>query len=199
MKNILFVIFILLQISAQAQNGSLRDNFNVPVRDEQGDLNKDGRIDKVVVTMDTADGTVPLRLQIFFAQPGGKFKLMVSSTKIIEAQYPLDKKGKHNGKQIPDFFIEDGILHMVSELTNGQADYQFKFQHGNFELIHIAQASWDGVNTTTETDFNLLTGTRITSVKSLGSEKILKESKKKVLIRPLPKIQNFKPFENELY
>lgn len=199
MKKILVAILLLTQISAKAQDGRLKDNFNIIIREEEGDLNKDSHIDKVVVTMDTTDGTVPLRLQIFFAQPGGKFKLIVSSTKIIEAQYPADKKGEHNGKQIPNFFIEDGVLHMISELTNGQADHQFKFQHGNFELIDVAQVTWDGKNTTTETDFNLLTGIRIEVLKSLGSEKILKESKKKVLIRPLPKIQHFEPFENELY
>lgn len=55
---------------------------------EEGDLNKGDRINKIVVTMDTMAAAVTLRLQIFFARPGGKLKLMVSSVKIIEAQYP---------------------------------------------------------------------------------------------------------------
>lgn len=199
MNKILLTFLILLQLQAWAQVETLKNNFNVPIRLEEGDLNNDGRIDKIVVDMDTADATVPLRLQIFFAQPGGKFKLMVSSVQIIEAQYPPEKKGAHNGKQIPDFFIEDGIIHMVSEVNGGQAVHQFRFQKGNFELIHVSQATWDGKNTTIETDFNLLTGIRTEQTKSLGSEKILKENKTKVSVRPLPVIQRFKPFEKELY
>lgn len=199
MRKIFLAILALFQISVHAQDSAVKNNFSVPVREELGDLNKDGLADKVIVTMDTADVTVPLRLQIFFAQPDGKLKLMISSLKIIEPQYPADKNGAYSGKQIPDFFIEDGLLNMVSEIEGVQAVHQFRFQNGNFELVKVTQATWDGKNTTTETEFNLLTGIRTETVKALGSEKVIRASKKKVLVRPLPKIQNFRPFEKELY
>jgi hypothetical protein len=199
MEKIFLTVLVLFQISTHAQGSVVKNNFNVPVRAEFGDLNRDRVADKVEVTMDTADATVPLKLEIFFAQPGGKFKLVISSTRIIEPQYPAEKNGAYSGKQIPDFFIEDGILNMVSEIDGGQAQHQFRFQNGNFELVHVIKANWDGENTTTETDFNLLTGESVEIVKSLGSEKILKQLKKKVLIKPLPLIQNFKPFEKEMY
>lgn len=199
MKKVFPIILFSIQMYAHAQDKRSTDNFNVLVRKEQGDLNNDGRTDKVVVTMDTIAATVPLRLQVFFAQPDGTFKVTVSSLKIIDVQYPTEKKGQHNGKQIPYFFIENGILQMVSEATGGQAVHQFKFQNGNFELIHVSQASWDGKNTTTEINFNLVTGLRTELVKSLGSEQILKKRETMVLIRPLPKIQSFKPFEHVLY
>lgn len=199
MEKIFLTILVLFHISVHAQDSAVKNNFNVPVKAEHGDLNKDGLADKVEVAMDTADATVPLRLQVFFAQPGGMYKLVVASTKIIEPQYPADKNGEYNGKQIPDFFIEDGILSMVSEVTNGQAVHQFRFQHGHFELIAVSIATWDGKNTTTETSFNLVLGIRTVTLKALGSEAILKETKDKRLVRPLPQLQNFKPFEKDGY
>lgn len=199
MKKTLFIALMLLScIRVYSQNISLNNNFNVQIREDEGDLNKDGLIDRVIVSMDTINETRPLRLQIFFSQPDGKFKLMVSSTKIIEAQYPIEKKGKHNGHQIPDFFIENGDLHMECYIK-GQSVHKFRFKNGNFELVHFSNVFWDGINTTTETKFNLLTGRFIKQSQLLGSDEIFGKTEKTISIRPLPKIQNFRPFENELY
>ena len=114
------LIFISTQINVFAQNINNTDNFNYLVRKEEGDLNKDGKKDRVVVHMDTTDETRPLRLQIHLSQPIGKLALVVSSTQIIEAQYPAEKQGEHNGYQIPDFRIEKGTLLMWSEIKGGR-------------------------------------------------------------------------------
>jgi len=199
MKNILLVLLLFMQFSTYAQNKKLKDNFSEQVREEEGDLNKDGRADRVVVMMDTSDSTVPLRLQIFFAQPNKKFRLVVSSTRLIEPQYPAHKKGKHNGYQIPDFSIEKGILIMRSEVRDGHAEHHFKLRNGNFELIFVSIFNYNGKNTTMVKNFNLITGERYEKSQLLGSDKFLIKNKFNTMIRPLPKLQNFKPFEKEFY
>lgn len=174
-------------------------NFTELVREESGDLNGDGKKDKVVVLMDTVDKRLPLLLQIFLSESSGKLNLKMSSTQIIEPQYPLEKNGEFNGFQIPNFFIEDGNLKMFSEIKGGTMVNEFKYQNGNFELIKVSKGIWDGVNTTTETEFNLLTGSKIEIIKYLGSEKIMKENKEMIIIKPLPKLQDFKYSDREKY
>lgn len=69
-----------------------KDTFTFLVQKEEGDLNNDKQIDKVVLEMDLIDETGPLRLQIFLSKPNKQIQLEVSSTKLIESQYPVDKK-----------------------------------------------------------------------------------------------------------
>lgn len=197
MKNILFIILLLIQITAYSQNKGAKDHFNIVVREETGDLNNDGRKDKLILAMDTVDTTVPFRLQILLSQPDGKLKLHTSSTDIIEAQYPVELKGKHSENQTPIFTIENGNLYIVSDIKDGHAEYTFKYKNGNFELINISKGTWDGKNLTTETEFNVLTGLRTDMVKALGSEKIVKETKKTIKLKSPPKLQDFKKFEKE--
>ena len=210
MKNIyLYFAFILIsvQMNLFAQNVKNKNNYNYQVREEEGDLNNDGKIDKITVQMDTVDGTRPLRLQIFLSQPKGKkLTLAVSSTKIIEPQYPVENQGKFNGYQIPSFFIEKGILSLWSEIKGGNITYDFKYRNGNFELIHVkkltnnATKGYVDENTIfTEANFNLISGVRTETDELLGSKKPLNKRKKTVLIRPLPKIQDFKFSDKKLF
>ena len=209
MKNIyLYFTFILIavQMNLSAQNIENKDSYNYLVREEKGDLNNDGKIDRITVQMDTVNETRPLRLQIFLSQPNGKLTLAVSSTKIIEPQYPIENQGKPNGYQIPDFFIEKGILTMWSEIKGGNIVYDFKYRNGNFELINVnkiinnATKGYIDENTIfTETKFNLITGLKTETDDILGSTKTLHKRKKTVLIRPLPKIQDFKFSDKKLY
>ncbi|TDO23807.1 hypothetical protein [Pedobacter duraquae] len=201
------LVFTLVQINVLAQKTKTKDNFNYLVREEEGDLNKDGKMDRVTVHMDTTNKTSPLRLQIMLSQPNGKLALAVSSTQIIEPQYPADKHGAYNGYQIPDFRIENGNLLMWSEIKGGNITYQFRYRNGNFELITIDKLTNNSTkgyideNTIfTETKFNLVTGIRI-ETDDTNSTKILKNNKRKktVLIRPLPKIQNFKFSDKDRY
>ena len=210
MKNIyLYFVFILIsvQMNLFAQNIQNKGNYTYQVREEKGDLNNDGKMDKITVKMDTTDETRPLRLQVFLSQPNGKkLTLAVSSTKIIEPQYPVEKQGEPNGYQIPNFFIEKGILSMWSEIKGGNITYDFKYRNGNFELINVkkltnnATRGYIDENTIfTETNFNLISGLRTETDDKLGSKKALSKRKKTVLIRPLPKIQDQKFSDKELY
>lgn len=193
-------ILILVQSNLSAQTIKNKDNYNYQVREEEGDLNNDGKMDKVLVKMDTINETRPLKLQIFLSQPNGKkLTLAVSSTKLIEPQYPVEKNGEFNGFQIPSFFIEKGILTMWTESKGGNTTYDFKYRKGNFELIHVKKLTnnatkgyIDESTIFTETHFNLISGLRIETDEQSGSKKALSKRKKTVLIRPLPKIQDLK-------
>lgn len=194
MKNLLFCtisIISLLTGNLNAQKTIDKDNFTFQVQKEKGDLNKDNILDEVYLKMDTIDKTEPLRLQIYLSQPNiKKLKLVVSSTKIIESQYPKSKNGKHNGNTIPDFFIEDGNLQMLTDISDGlKSRYTFKFQNGNFELIHISRVLWDGKETTTETEIDLIKGTKEVYDQDFGPTKKYK-LKQKTTPKPLPKIQD---------
>jgi hypothetical protein len=204
----LYFIVILISVPTNlfAQNSKSKDNYTYQVREENGDLNNDGKMDRITVKMDTVDETRPLRLQIFLSEPNGKLTLAVSSTKIIEPQYPVENQGKFNGYQIPDFFIENGILKMWSEIKGGNITYDFKYSNGNFELIYVdkltnnATKGYIDENTIfTETKFDLVTGIKTETDEISGSTKAPKVRKKRILIRPLPKIQDFKFSDKELY
>jgi len=193
-------------MSVFSQSLKNKNNYTYQVREENGDLNHDGKMDKVTVKMDTIDETRPLKLQIFLSQPNGKLTLAVSSDKIIEPQFPVENQGKFNGFQIPNFFIEKGILKMWSEIKGGNITYHFKYNKGNFELIYVDKLTNDATkgyvdeNTIfTETKIDLITGIRIESDEKLGSAKALNVRKTRIVIRPLPKIQDFKFSDKDRY
>lgn len=203
-----YFIFILISVPINLLSQSIKNkvSYTFQVREENGDLNHDGKMDKVIVKMDTVDETRPLRLQIFLSQPNGKRTLAVSSDKMIEPQYPAENLGKFNGYQIPDFVIEKGILKMWSEIKRGNITYHFKYNEGNFELIYVEKLTNDATkgyvdeNTIfTETKFDLITGIRTESDEKLGSSKVLNLRRKRVLVRPLPKIQDFKFSDKATY
>lgn len=193
------MLFVILQFNAQAQSSRAKDNFVVKIREEQGDLNNDGIKDKVLILMDTVDETVPLKLKIYLSKHHKKPTLFFTSTRIMEPMYPLYRNGLPNEYQIPNFFIENGYLKMSAEIKGGLAEHIFKFRNGTFELVKFSKSTWDGKNTTTLTEFDLISGVRTEITQGLGSEEILKKNTTKAIIRPLPKIQDFKPFEKKLY
>ena len=201
MKKIsLYIIVIFLSATYQLYAQKSKDNFDVIAKEEVGDLNKDKKNDRVLVQMDVKSDTRPLRLQIFLSQPNTKdLKLAVSSTQIIESQYPIEKKGEHSDGTIPDFFIEDGNLQMLTDKNDLKSRYTFRFKNGNFELIHISRVIWDGKNKTSETKIDLLTGIKTEFDQELGSDKILNKRKTQLKISALPKIQDLKFSDLEKY
>jgi hypothetical protein len=199
MKNTFLAILLLIQICVFSQQIK-KDNFNLFITDSQGHLNKDSYLDKVVITEDTISDKLPYKLEIFFGQPKGKFKLIASTTKIIEAQFPNGRKKLRSQKKIPDFFVENGNLIIMYDIEKGHSTYTFRFQKGNFELINIEKITMvnQDQGTTVDEKFNLLTGVRFQKIQSYESKTLIKKLKK-IVIKPLPKIQDIKPFKNEFY
>ena len=142
--------------------------------------------------MDTINETVPLRLQIFLSEPNGQWKIAVSSTQIVDPEYPAYHNGKLRGFQIPIFEIENGILALITELKGGMGKFDFMYRNGNFELIHVSKNTWDGKNLTTMMEHDLQTGIRTEIDQNLGSEKVIDKRVKTMIIKTLPKIQDFK-------
>ncbi|CAD0009981.1 hypothetical protein [Flavobacterium chungangense] len=199
MKKLIFLLLICVTSFSQSKNE--KDTFTFLVTKVIGDLNKDNLDDKVIVTQDTINQESPYKLQIFFAQPNRQFKLIAASTKIIAPQYPNGRDGYRTGDGFLDATINKGIVSVNFGLLRGHFEHKFRFQNGNFELIGFSYISSDGHGTIYTTDFNLSTGIRLEKTESYGEEedRVLSNTKKKILIRPLPKIQDVEPFENELY
>lgn len=197
----LYIVLLLLLATANvySQKTDNKDNYTSQVQKEEGDLNNDKLDDKVMLEMDLKDETRPLRLQIFLSQPDKKLQMVVSSTKIIESQYPTNKKGEHNGNPIPDFFIEEGNLKMFTDINNRKSSYEFRLKQNNFELIKISRVLWDGKNKTFETEIDLIAKTKIEFEQELGSDEILNNRKKDVKISSLPKIQDLSFSDLEQY
>ena len=201
MKILILSIVLLICFGTIAQTKNKKDPYTFLVTKVLGDLNKDNLEDKVIVSQDTIHQNAPYKLQIFFAQPDGKFKLIATSNKIIAPQYPNGRDGYRTGDGFIDITINKGIVSVNFGLLRGHFEHKFRFQNGNFELIGFSYISSDGHGTIYSTDFNLSTGIRIEKTESYGEEDVkpATNTKKKILIRPLPKIQDVEPFENELY
>lgn len=203
-----FIAFILMLVPLNlfSQNIVSRKKYTYQIREEIGDLNNDGKMDKITVNMDTTDDSQPLRLQIFLSKNQGKLTLALTSDQAIEPQYPVENQRKYNGFQVPDFIIEKGILKMWQEIKGGNITYHFKYNRGNFELIYvekltsdIAKSYFDENTIFTETKFDLIRGIRTETDEHFGSGKVLSIRKKTVLIRPLPRLQDFKFSDKNRY
>lgn len=194
MKNKLLIFLVLASMNMYAQQQKNIEHFTVRVREEVGDLNKDGLQDKVILTMDTVDAQQPLKLQIFLLQSNRKLRLEFSSKEVFNPQYPNEKYG---GDQIPSIFIEDGNLILYSEINDVKQYYTFRYQNKNFELIKISKIIWDGKDTTTETQFDLVKGEKTENSKLLGSEKTKKKKPTKIALKTLPTLQNFRDPEHQ--
>ncbi len=176
---------------------ALAQNFNVPISKAVGDLNKDSIEDLVTVTQDTLHDNAPYRIQVSFGTGNGSFRPAVSSDKLIEPQYPDGKKGYRTGNGFEGLEIKKGILIVSNSLLRGHYEYKFRYQNGNFELIGYSYTNSDGIGKIYSEDFNLSTGIRLYKEELYETGKIARDEKVKNLIRPLPKLQDIIPFENE--
>ncbi|TPG44071.1 hypothetical protein [Flavobacterium pectinovorum] len=196
MTKFITLFFLLFSAILFAQN----NNFNKTITKVKGDLNKDGLIDYVQVLQDSISETAPYKLEIYFAEANGNFKKVVSTTQAIDAQYPDGRNGYYNGNSFYKIDIVKGILSIQNELIRGNFEHKFRYQNGNFELIGFSQVYSDGQGTMGTIDFNLSTGIRIKTTEPYGEDDFPKtNSKQKIMIKPLPKLQDFSPFKNEYY
>lgn len=195
MPKFLFLLAFLFSAMLYAQN-----NFTKEITKVKGDINKDGLIDYAQVLQDTVSETAPYRLEIYFAETNGIFKKIVSTTKAIDAQYPEGRNGFYNGNSFYEITITKGILSIHNELIRGNFEHKFRYQNGNFELIGFSEVYSDGQGTMGMIDFNLSTGIRVKTTEPYGEDDFPKtKSQKKIMIRPLPKLQDFAPFKTEYY
>ncbi|MFL9832601.1 hypothetical protein [Chryseobacterium terrae] len=191
--SLIFLMFISMNIYSQQQKNN--EHFTVRVKEEVGDLNRDGLQDKVILTMDTVNIQKPLKLQIFLLQSNRKLKLEFFSKDVFNPQYP---NGKYGGNQIPGISIQNGNLILYTEIKDVKEYYTFRYQNGKFELINVSKIIWDGKETTTEVKFDLVKGEKTEINKLLGSKKDKKKKPTKIILKTLPTLENFRNPENQL-
>ena len=199
MKKYFLLILILSHLNVFTQISTQDYNFSYKVMEVTGDLNKDGLADKVVVTQDTLNENAPYRLQVFFKEAAGEWKLKATSVKIIEPQYPNGRDGYRTGTGFSDVTIKAGVLSINIELLRGHFEHEFKFQNGRFELIHFSFVSSDGRGVIETIDFNLTTGIRVELLERYDTDKVISNKKTKIIIKPLPTLQNVVPMEQDLF
>lgn len=195
----IFLSLLSATVNLYSQTATAKDNFTFLIQKELGDINHDQCPDKMIIEMDEKSETRPLRVQIYLSQPDKKFQLIVSSTQLIENEYPVYNQEKHNGNPIPSFIIEKGNLKMLTNINNRKSSYEFKCKQNTCELIKILRVIWDGKNTTSETEIDLLARTKVEFDQELGSDKILNKRQKKIKIKSLPKIQDLSFSDLEQY
>ncbi|MES2556135.1 MAG: hypothetical protein V4604_08300 [Bacteroidota bacterium] len=171
-------------------------NFTERVAEVLGDLNKDSLPDKVVVEQDTTAFTWPYRIQVFFAQPDGSFQLIVSSEKLIDAQYPDGRDGYLYGGAFSEVTIVNGLLSVDYGLLRGHYEHEFRFQNSHLELVGFNSVDVSGGQIVI-VDFNLFSGVRSKQVYLIGIDKPFLNFTEKVIIRPLPIFEDVVPFEGE--
>ena len=195
MPKSIFLIAFLFSAMLSAQN-----NFTKEITKVKGDLNKDGLIDYVQVLQDTVSETAPYKLEVYFAETNGNFKKIISTIKAIDPQFPEGRNGYNNGNSFYEITITKGVLSIHNELIRGNFEHKFRYQNGNFELIGFSQVYSDGQGTMGMIDFNLSTGIRIKTTEPYGEDDFPKtKTQKKIMIRPLPKLQDFTTFKTEYF
>ena len=196
-----FVVLYLLTacLSFASPAAFAQGHFTKEVKRATGDLNKDGLDDLAVVTQDTTADTGPYRLQVFFKQPNGQYKLVVSTKQAINPAFPDGRNGYDNGSEFDDIVIGRGVLTVGVQLLRGHYKHLFRYQNGNFELIGFGETGSDGQGTCSTIEFNLSTGVRIEKDERCDNNKVMRSVQKKIMVRPLPKLQDFQPMEGELY
>jgi len=194
MKKALTYLFCLLTMQVSGQQAT--EHFDKTIQTVKGDLNKDGIDDEVVVTQDTLNSEKPYRLQIFFYQKDGSKKRIVTTDKAIEAESNAFGYNKSFNEGIQ---IYSGVLSINEQLLRGNYKHIFRYQKGNFELIGYHEINADGLGKMYEIDFNLSTGKRIEKEENYENGKVLSYKTIKMLIRPLPKLQDFAPYEDDRY
>jgi hypothetical protein len=199
LKPLLATLLILFVYVCFAQTDTNKLHYNHLVTEAHGDLNNDGIADKVIVTQDTLQENAPYQLLVFFVNEKGEQHISITTSKLIEPQYPNGRNGYITGTGFSGISIQKGILRVSIQLLRGHFEHAFSYQHGNFELIGFSEVYSDGNGVLTTTDFNLVTGIRKQKIERYDTTKRIRKTKRKIVITPLPKLQELIPFETEFY
>lgn len=193
---LLVITPVLLMVSSTGL--SAQENFDVIVSIAKGDLNKDLLADSVVVTQDTTADTSPYRLEIYFAKKGGGYQRNIRTDQAINEQRPNGKDGYRDGYGFSKVTIKRGVIELHCQLIRGYFTHKFRHQNGNFELIGYSYRTMDPMGLSFG-DFNLSTGVYLKTAEYDDPEQKGTKSRKIIKVRPLPKLQDFVPYSNDLY
>lgn len=196
-KLILFLLIVNSIFLVHGQEDSTLA-FTSLVNTAYGDLNKDGLSDIAVVTQDTLHENAPYRLEIYFKEQNSDLKLIASTTKAIEPEFPNGREYNILDGGFSQLRIKNGVLWIENEFTRGHMEHKFRFQNNHFELI-----GYSFVNVTagqiTIIDYNLSTGRRIEKSGMISDDTYKTTLDKIIKLEQLPTLNEFEPFEKELY
>jgi hypothetical protein len=197
MKTLFFFLIPCFPFFSQIDASNL--HFNTLISVVYGDLNQDNIPDIAMVTQDTLNENAPYRLEIFFTQENGDKKLIVRTDKAIEAQFPNGREQHIWGNGFDKLSIQKGVLWIENELIRGHFEHKFRYQNNQFELIGYSYGNSDGLGKLYLIDFNLSTGKRIETIENYSSDTLEERKEKTIKLYPLPDLQHFEPYSNELY
>ncbi|PHR36734.1 MAG: hypothetical protein COA38_01550 [Fluviicola sp.] len=197
MRIIILVLFAAILVQLNAQEETKTPTFDFIASSSQGDLNKDGILDLVIVTQDTVSNFGPYRLEIFFTQVNGDKKLILQSDQAIDVAYPDGKDGWLYGNDFEQVTIHNGVLWIEVGFLRGHMEHKFRYQNDHFELIGYSCANVSSGHLTT-IDYNLSTGQRIEKKCRIDQDlKLVSDAI--IKLNPLPSLEDFTPYTNEHY
>lgn len=166
--------------------------YNVLSARATGDLNKDNISDSVVVMHDTTTSWQGYRLQVFFGQPDGQYRLAATSTKAI---LPEGGDNRHDGINFDTIRINKGVLTVSISLLRGMVEYLYRYQNQRFELIGYSRSESDGQGLIIGDEYNLSTGRYIHTQEPYdGEDRPTYHQDTIIPIRPLPIMDTLIPF-----
>lgn len=174
------------------------DSFNDVISRVEGDLNKDGIIDLAIVKQDTLHEKAPYKLEVFFGQENGDLKLIVSTTKAIQPQFPNGREHHMWGNGFGGLSIHNGVLWIETGFIRGHMEHKFRYQNNSFELIGYSYVNAD-FGTIKIVDYNLSTGKRIEKEGEISSDEYTITVDKIIKLNPLPKLDEFEQYANDLF
>lgn len=186
---LIICLFCITSMISGQNNFASYDNIVFKVT---GDLNNDGIPDKVLVKVDNNDKHLPYLLQVQFQNNDGIYKTVLSSTKAVLPKFTDD--GGTSEAILEKLEIKNGILIFTNQLIRGNFTHKFRFQKRSFELIGF-QSNNASAGYIESVDYNLLTGDKIVKHIDYETDKTIEYSKTKDKLSPLPKLQDFTPFD----
>ncbi|MEZ4901726.1 MAG: hypothetical protein R2822_08210 [Spirosomataceae bacterium] len=212
MKNLPTFLMTILAFSAWGQAKQNPTDFvpkgYVVFEKIQGDLNKDGKADCVLIIKGT-DKRKIIKDQYRGLLDRNRRGIIVLFNK--NGQYELAVKNDHCFSSEN----EDGGVYFAPELSvaieksnlyvqyghgrYGDWKYTFRFQNSNFELIGYDQSENTGPITNSETSINFISKKKQTKVNTNpnaeGGDEVFKETWKKITINRLVKLAEIKDFD----
>ncbi|NRA11372.1 MAG: hypothetical protein HRT57_05385 [Crocinitomicaceae bacterium] len=173
--------------------------FNIWTLTVVGDLNKYGLLDLAIITQDTVCHTGQYQLEVFFTQPNGDKKLVVSSIKAIQPRYPWGKDSYSKSRGYSELSIKRGVLWIETGFIRGHMEHKFRHQNERFKLIGYILSDDAGAGIINIIDYNLSTGHRIEKEGTIGSDDYIMLMDKIIKLNPLPTLDEFTPYDHELY
>ena len=184
----IFVLAFSFLVTEESFCQQVKNNYTKTIYSIEGDLNRDGIPDLVIVKQDSTSKYKPHLLEIKFKKSDGQYETVFKSEKTLWEIYP--DGDNITAAHLEDLQIKKGVIIFTNQYIRGNTKHKFRYQNDNFELI--GYTSHGGGSGLVYIDYNLITGTKITHNNPYDNPKTGKKTTIEK-ISPLPKLQDFEP------